>query len=332
MPTPVAHLHYPTDLAEFVAWFSTDADCRDYLRWLRWPDGFECPECGGPGWLLKNGRYACAVCRNRTSLTAGTLFESTRLSLALWFHGAWLFAANKGGVSASALQRQLNLHSYQTAWTMLTKFRVATAAADRDLLSGDVEVDETLFGGLTQGLRGRAPGAKVLIGIAVERVPGGGFGRCRMAVLDSASGANLRAFIEANVEPGSTIYTDGWQPYVPPLRGRPYQHVPHDRPGCSGGSGPARGPSDRLALQALGAGDPEGQRRLEPRRALPERVRLPVQPPTQPAPRAGLPTLDGALRRALGGVLQGAHAQRRAHEGPSAHTSTRCREGTQCQR
>ncbi len=228
----MAHLHYPTDLAEFVAWFSTDEGCRDHLHWLRWPDGFLCPECGGPGWLPRNGRYECAACGLRTSLIAGTIFERTRLPLTLWFHGAWLFATNKDGVSASALQRQLNLHSYQTAWTMLSKFRVATAATDRALLSGDVEVDETLFGGLTQGLRGRAPGAKILIGIAVERVPGGGFGRCRMVVLDSASGANLRAFIKANVEPGSTIYTDGWGPYVTALRGCPYQHVSTVAPGA----------------------------------------------------------------------------------------------------
>ena len=38
---PQASLHYPTTLGEFLSWFSTDEDCRDYLRW---PDGFRCPE------------------------------------------------------------------------------------------------------------------------------------------------------------------------------------------------------------------------------------------------------------------------------------------------
>ena len=232
MPAPVAHRHYPANLAEFVAWFSTDEDCRDYLRWLRWPDGFRCPECDEPGWELGNGRHECVACHLRTSLTAGTIFDGPRLPLTLWFHAAWLFSTNKDGVSASALKRQLDLHSYQTAWTMLTKFRVATAHQDRTRLSGEVEVDETLFGGLTQGLRGRAPGAKVLIGIAVERVPGAGFGRCRMGVLPSANAGNLRAFIDANIEPGSTIYTDGWAGYGTALRNAPYQHVPTVAPGA----------------------------------------------------------------------------------------------------
>ena len=55
------------------------------------------------GWELGNGRHECVACHLRTSLTAGTIFDGTRLPLTLWFHGAWLFATNKDGVSASAL-------------------------------------------------------------------------------------------------------------------------------------------------------------------------------------------------------------------------------------
>jgi hypothetical protein len=43
---PVAGVHYPRSLGEFQAWFATDADCLDYLEWLRWPGGFVCPACG----------------------------------------------------------------------------------------------------------------------------------------------------------------------------------------------------------------------------------------------------------------------------------------------
>ncbi|WP_136313272.1 transposase [Actinomyces procaprae] len=45
----VAGADYPRDLAEFRAWFSTDGACRDYLAWLRWPDGFRCPHYAGHG-------------------------------------------------------------------------------------------------------------------------------------------------------------------------------------------------------------------------------------------------------------------------------------------
>ena len=48
--------HYPGSVGEFQAWFRTDADCLDYLEWLRWPDGFVCPSCGHEGgWRLGDG-------------------------------------------------------------------------------------------------------------------------------------------------------------------------------------------------------------------------------------------------------------------------------------
>ena len=48
----------------------------------------------------------------------------------------------KHGVSALGLQRVLGLGSYQTAWTMLHRFRRAIARAGREQLKGTVEVDE----------------------------------------------------------------------------------------------------------------------------------------------------------------------------------------------
>jgi hypothetical protein len=57
---PVAGVDYPSRLAELRSWFPADADCVDYLDWLRWPDGFACPGCGaGRGWLGGDGRRRC---------------------------------------------------------------------------------------------------------------------------------------------------------------------------------------------------------------------------------------------------------------------------------
>src|SRR6476620_5673347 len=74
MELPRAGIHYPGSLGEFQTWFQTDADCLDYLEWLRWPSGFVCPECGHDGgWRLGDGRFMCADCGSRTSVTAGTI-------------------------------------------------------------------------------------------------------------------------------------------------------------------------------------------------------------------------------------------------------------------
>src|SRR6266545_6176759 len=37
---PRAGRYYPRSTGEFQSWFATDADCLDYLEWLRWQDGF----------------------------------------------------------------------------------------------------------------------------------------------------------------------------------------------------------------------------------------------------------------------------------------------------
>src|SRR5271170_5532419 len=79
MERPRAGTHYPKALGDFQAWFPTDADCLDYLEWLRWPGGFICPCCGRPGgWRLGDGRYQCTGCGKRTSVMAGTIFDRTR--------------------------------------------------------------------------------------------------------------------------------------------------------------------------------------------------------------------------------------------------------------
>ena len=223
----VPGVHYPRSVGEFQAWFRSDADCRDYLEWLRWPGGFVCPDCGhAGGWRLGDGRFECSSCQVRTSTTAGTIFDRTRTPLTVWFTLCWLFASGKDGISALSLQRTLEIGSYQTAWAMLHRLRSVLVRPGRDRLSGTVEVDETYIGGEEPGLRGgRARGKKVLTGIAVEVREPKGIGRCRMAPLADASADSLHAFVTDHVEPGSTVITDAWQGY----RGLDTLGYVHDR-------------------------------------------------------------------------------------------------------
>jgi len=212
---PRAALHYPRSAGEFQSWFGSDADCLDYLDWLRWPRGFVCPRCGhAGGWVVGDGRYKCVACSARTSVTAGTLFDRRRTPLTVWFTACWLFAAQKDGVSAQSLQRALEIGSYPTAWAMLQRLRSVLVRPGRDRLSGIVEVDETYIGGEEPGLRGgRAKGKKALVGVAVEVKEPRGYGRCRMAILTDASASSLHPFVTAHVEPGARVITDGWQGY-----------------------------------------------------------------------------------------------------------------------
>ena len=206
---------YPRDYAELCAWFPDDAACLDYLEWLRWPEGFVCPHCGSSrSWRMSDGRFWCERCRRRVSVTMGTIFHRTRTPLTVWFAVAWYMTSAKNGVSAKTLHRLLSFGSYQTVWTMLHRFRTAMVRPDRDRLSGEVEVDETLVGGEEHGgKRGRGAGRKSLVAVAVEVLSTKGFGRVRMRCVPDASGASLVPFVCDVVEHGATVSTDGWGGY-----------------------------------------------------------------------------------------------------------------------
>ena len=219
---------------ELQAWFPTDADCLDYLEWLRWPDGFVCPGCGhAGGWKLADGRLECAACAARTSPTAGTIFDRTRTPLTVWLIACWLFASQKDGISALSLKRLLEIGSYQTAWAMLHRLRSVLVRPGRERLAGEVEVDESYFGGEEPGLRGgRQKGKKVLVGIAVERTQPKGLAAAAWRPAPRCLGRQLRAFLADNVEPGARVITDGWRPYRP-ATAELYVHEP-----LTGASGP----------------------------------------------------------------------------------------------
>lgn len=216
---------YPSDLAELRAWFPTDAECLDYLDWLRWPNGFCCPHCESRSAGRDSvGRYRCRGCWRRVSVTSGTIFDKTRVPLTVWFEVVWLVTSSKTGVPAAHLHRVLPIASYQTAWAMLARLRQVMTSAEGALLSGRVEVDETFIGGPRPGVRGRGARGKTLVAGAIE-INDTGWGRARMAVIDDATTASLKAFAAKTIAPESIVVTDGLNSYPSALQGYEHQAI-----------------------------------------------------------------------------------------------------------
>lgn len=210
---------FPRTALEFERRFATEEDCMAYLRSVRWPDGFRCPRPGCDGrksWQLRSRLLdECAACGHQVSITAGTLFHGTRKGLLLWFRVLSQFLVAKSGCSAKDLQRQHGV-SYQTAWTWLHKVRACMDRLGAKKLSGAVEVDEAYVGGTDDKRhKGRSLGGKkyLLVGAAEDRGPT--MGRARLDTASDASGRSLCGFVADNVEPGSTVKTDGLSAYLP---------------------------------------------------------------------------------------------------------------------
>ena len=209
-------IDYPRTLQEFDDWFTTEEQCLEFIKQLRWSKGFICPECNhNIGWELSTGLIRCAKCRNDISVLHGTTFHKTRKPLRVWFQAMWYVTSQKFGGSALGLKRVLGLGSYQTAWSWLHKMRHAMVRPDRELLYGKVEIDETLIGSEHHGgKRGRGAENKHIVVIAVEVIDPKGFGRIRMQQVDSSSAENLLPFITKYIEKGSEIRTDSWTGYA----------------------------------------------------------------------------------------------------------------------
>ena len=205
---------YPRIYREFVEWFPDDESCIAYLEKLRWPNGFICPECNALSepWHQTRGRLVCPRCRHQTSAMRGTIFDKTRTPVTTWFETAWHMTTAKNGLSAKTLQQTLGT-SYRTAWNMLHRYRIAMVRSEREQLSGIVEIDESLVGGVDHGGKRGRGADKAIVVIAVEVKEPMGFGRVRMRHISDASGDELVPFVCDVVTPGTTVQTDGWGGY-----------------------------------------------------------------------------------------------------------------------
>src|ERR671916_2757817 len=148
------------NLVELVDRFHDEDKCRRYLEGLRWPDGLECPRCGGKtiSHITTRHQLDCDSCRYRFSVTAGTIFHDSHLPLWKWFLAVYLIVESKKGISANQVKRTLNV-SYKTAWYLSHRIRAALKDEGAEYLTGIVEADETYVGGKLSGFSSRKEAA-----------------------------------------------------------------------------------------------------------------------------------------------------------------------------
>ena len=207
-------MRYPKTMQDFFERFSNNEKCLDYLVEVKWNGGFVCPHCSHTqAWKIRRSIFKCKECRREVSVTAGTTFHKSKIPLQTWFQAIWLMVSQKNGVSALGLSQALGIKRQMTGWYLVKRIRSAMVRIGREKLSGTVEVDEVLIGGVKQGKRGRGAYGKILILVAVEDKGEQGIGRIRIIIIPDASSKSLTKAIESTVEKGSMIRTDGWSGY-----------------------------------------------------------------------------------------------------------------------
>jgi hypothetical protein len=193
--------------------FGTEGACRKALLEMRWREGLTCPDCGGSSFCRLRTRelFQCNRCKRQVRLTAGTVFQDSKLPLVTWFAAIYHLTQSKGGVSSIELGRRLGVRR-QTAW--LVKHKLMRAMAEREAakpkLEGRVEVDDAYLGGERPGgKRGRGAAGKTPIVAAVETTPERKPKRLRFSVVKGFRKKEVERLAKRDLASGSTVVSDG---------------------------------------------------------------------------------------------------------------------------
>lgn len=203
------------NILEFTETFSTDDKCRAYLSQQKYENGYQCGNCGYEGHYngKKTGTRVCSKCKYSESVTARTLFHKLKFPLRKAFYIVYAMSCPKKGISSHELSRQLSLRQ-KTCWYFQRKVREAMRSPGKNLLDGQVEVDEFFVGGPEKGKPGRGSEKKQQVAMAIQ-VDAFGIHRCYAKVIQNADSDELGGFLLEKVAAKAAIRTDKWTGYTP---------------------------------------------------------------------------------------------------------------------
>ena len=174
----------------------------------------KCPRCGSQKfWILSTGQLRCSQCR-LTRKPDPVLWQKTRIS-PYWKGRLIEFFCL--GVPAYRLRFQvpLNLKTIQRWFQILREVIYEIQIRAIHALSGEIEMDETMFGGKRPGKRGWGAAGKHMVFGILQRD-----GIVLSFPITSRGKQELIPLMTAHTKPGSLYYTDDWHAYTfLPIRG-----------------------------------------------------------------------------------------------------------------
>ena len=167
-----------------------------------------CPRCYNRKlYKLSSGKRRCARCKYSFHDFFGRWINHGRLSCVQWLSLIKLFELE---LSVRKMAEQMNL-AYNTVYHAVRKIRcsiLAHASDAKQLMNGEIELDECYFGGRRKGNRGRGAAGKVpVFGIL------GRHGKVLVSVVPNVTAQTLISLTVKTVRRGSIVYTDKFRSY-----------------------------------------------------------------------------------------------------------------------
>jgi len=167
-----------------------------------------CPRCSTRKlYKLSDGRRRCSKCKYTFHDFSGRWINNGNLTAIQWLGIIKLFELE---ISVRKMASQMGM-AYNTVYNAVKTIRMAIVShADdaEDLLAGEIELDESYFGGKRKGNRGRGAAGKVPVFGILERN-----GKVQVTVVPNVTAETLVGLTVKTVRRGSIVYTDKFGSY-----------------------------------------------------------------------------------------------------------------------
>ena len=215
---PGKHNRKGITLVELFEMFPDDDTAEKWFERSRWPDAVTCAHCESEN----VGRvshptmpFRCRECRKHFSAKTNSLMHGSNLGYQKWAIAIYTMSTSLKGVSSLKLHRDLGI-TQKTAWYMLHRIREAWDDAQAPF-EGEVEVDETYFGGKRKNMhawqRKQLKGVGTAGKTAVVGMKERGSNKVRAEVTPATDRRTLQEYVTENTAEDSSIYTDDHAAY-----------------------------------------------------------------------------------------------------------------------
>lgn len=215
---PGKHYRQGVSLVQAFKKFPDDQTSEQWFVSVRWPKGVTCPHCESTKIVDDTKHptmpYRCKACRKFFSVRTGTVMQSSKLGYQTWALAIYILNTGIKGTSSMKLHRDFGI-TQKSAWHLA--HRIRECWADKQILHGPVEVDETYIGGKEankhaskkiQAGRGTV-GKEIVIGMKSRDD-----GHVTAAVIPTVCAGTLQRFVKTHCEPQTQVYSDQNAGYV----------------------------------------------------------------------------------------------------------------------